>query len=92
VVVIPTAQAPTGGGEDAAENMTWVLLGQWEQPTAKPLGDGSETVTAKGVLGAGKPLLSAQKVLVQVRTSQKLAQKVIERIDWGAIRALIAGN
>ena len=90
VVWVEEAQAETGGGEDAASGEMLVLLGPWGQPVAKALGDGGEQVSAKATLSASRPVMATQTVVVTMRASQGLAQKVVERVDWGAVRGLMA--
>ena len=90
VVWVEEAQAETGGGEDAASGEMWVLLGPWGQPVAKALGDGGEQVSAKATLSASRPVMATQTVVVTIRASQGLAQRVIQRVDWGVVRGLMA--
>jgi len=92
VLFVPAAQSPTGGGSDAAQGMTWVLLGAWGVPAAKSLGSDGEHIDVKGGLRPGKPQLAVQNVWVRIRSSRELAQKVIDRIDWNLIRALLQEN
>jgi hypothetical protein len=89
VLFVPGAQASTGGGADSAEAVTLVLVGPWGQVTSKSLGADGERVEVKGGLLPGKPVLAVQNVLVRIRTSPELAQKVIEKVDWERVRGLV---
>lgn len=88
-IEVPYAQPPTGGGEDAAVRVTYVLLGAWGAPPASATGGGDETVSVKGMLNPAK-LLVVQNVLVRIQGGQQQTQNVMRLMDWNALRALIA--
>ena len=90
ILYLPAAQPPTGGGE--GEPWTFILLGPWGQPTAAHLDGETTRVVVKAQLNPTPARLGAQTVLVRIRSSRELAQKVIQSIDWGPLRALIAGQ
>lgn len=92
IVFVPGAQPSTGGGADAAQAMTWVLVGPWGAPAFKSLGGDGEQIDVSGGLKPGTPTLHVQNVWVRIRTSKELAAEVIERADWGKIRALLEEN
>jgi hypothetical protein len=92
VLFIPGAQPLTGGGADAAEPLTKVLLGAWGATTAKPLGKDGEAITTQGALSKTKSMLSVQNIDIRITGGKEAAQQAIQRIDWPALRALLAGN
>jgi hypothetical protein len=89
VVFLPAAQAPTGGGADAAVSLTWVLLGSWSAPAPVKPGTGEENLSVKGGLLPGKPVLAVQNVYVRIHASRELAERAIQQIDWGKLRGVL---
>ena len=86
---VPYAQPPTGGGEDAAVRVTYVFLGAWGAPPASTTGGGDETISVKGALNPAK-LLAVQNVRVRIQGGVEQTQKVMQLMDWNALRQLIA--
>jgi len=89
VVFVPGAQPSTGGGPDAGEAMTWVLLGSWATVQSRSLGADGEHLDVKGGMSPAKPPLAVQNVWVRIRTSKELAAQVIAKTDWEKIRGLV---
>ena len=85
--LLPEAQPGSGGGE--GDPSTWVLLGPWGQASAVKLDADASKVSIQAKKNPSGPRLAVQTVVVFLRGSREVAQRVIATTDWAALRALM---
>ena len=92
-VEVPYMQAPTGGDTTASQRVTFAFLGAWAPaPTSKAEGDGEE-IQVKGNLSmAATDLMKVQNVRIRIQGGTAQAQQVLAKINWGALKELMAGK
>jgi len=81
--------ARTGGGEDNAMNATFLLIGNWKQPTINHPGDGSEEVKSIAALNTAAPNLQAQNIFIRLECNAEVANDFIKYLDIQKLQSLL---
>jgi hypothetical protein len=90
-VTAPYVQSRTGGDIKGSHETTYVFLGDWAPATSTKSGSG-EDIVVKARLNPRAPTLSVQNVCVEIQANAELAHRVIELVDWNALRQSMAGR
>jgi hypothetical protein len=91
-VVVPYAQAATGGDISAAQQATYVFVGAFAPAGSKAGAGGAEQITVAGNLNAGKEQFAVQNVRIRIQASKELAEQVMGLVDWAAIQRLMTAK
>jgi hypothetical protein len=91
-VSAPHVQAPTGGGLDGSQEVTYVYLGAWGAPTVQKQSDGAERVSISASFDQAAPLLAVQNMTIRIQANAALRQSILQQIDWPALRNLLSAS